>query len=117
MRRSEVRFLFPSPSSVVPSKTMDPIALEDLALLEVLQRVDQCLPLESGDTKIHQRLIDSALVTIDTDPLQLTAAGIELCKSLQHRVAADTHATKIIEQREAEAAPAAGNASRAAGAR
>src|SRR3546814_8910621 len=91
---------------------MDPIALEDLALLEVLQRVDQCLPLESGDTKIHQRLIDSGLVTIDTDPLQLTSAGIELCKSLQHRVAADTQATQIIEQREAEEAPSEGNVSR-----
>ncbi|HVI59286.1 MAG TPA: hypothetical protein VM619_10520 [Luteimonas sp.] len=81
---------------------MDPIALEDLALLEVLQRIDQCLPLESGDTRIHQRLIDSGLVTIDTDPLQLTAAGIELCKSLQHRVAADAQAAKIIRQREAD---------------
>lgn len=80
---------------------MDPIALEDLALLEVLQRVDQCLPLESGDTKIHQRLVDSGLVTVDTDPLRLTSAGIELCKSLQHRVAADAQAAKIIEQREA----------------
>src|SRR3546814_12218070 len=90
---------------------MDPIALEDLALLEVLQRVDQCLPLESGDTKIHQRLIDSGLVTIDTDPPQLTSAGIELCKSLQHRVAADTQATTTIEQREAEEAPTAGHVS------
>src|SRR3546814_5430988 len=116
MRRSEVRFLFPSPSSVVPSKTMDPIALEDLALLEVLQRVDQCLPLESGDTKIHQRLIDIGLVTIDTDPLQLTSAGIELSKSLQHRVAADTPATKIIEQREAEEVPSEGHVSGADGA-
>jgi hypothetical protein len=81
---------------------MDPIALEDLALLEVLQRIDQCLPLESGDTRIHQRLIDSGLVTIDEEPLQLTSAGIELCKSLQHRVAADAQAAKIIEQREAD---------------
>ena len=79
---------------------MDPIALEDLALLEVLQRIDQCLPLESGDTKIHQRLIESGLVTVDADPPQLTSAGIELCKSLQHRVAADSQAAKIIEQRE-----------------
>jgi hypothetical protein len=81
---------------------MDPIALEDLALLEVLQRVDQCLPLESGDTRIHQRLTDSGLVTMETDPPQLTTAGIELCKSLQHRVAADAQAAKIMEQREAE---------------
>jgi hypothetical protein len=85
---------------------MDPIALEDLALLEVLQRVDQCLPLESGDTKIHQRLVDSGLVTVDTDPLRLTSAGIELCKSLLHRVAADSQAAKIIEQREADGAAA-----------
>src|SRR3546814_1959606 len=105
MRRSQVRFLFPAPSSVVPSKTMDPIALEDLALLEVLQRVDQCLPLESGDTKIHQRLIDSGLVTIDTDPLQLTSAGIELCKSLKHRVAAGTQARHIIEQERKRKSP------------
>ena len=81
---------------------MDPIALEDLALLEVLQRIDQCLPLESGDTKIHQRLIDSGLVAVDADPLQLTSAGIELCKSLQHRVAADAQAAKIIRERAAE---------------
>jgi len=88
---------------------MDPIPLEDLALLEVLQRIDQCLPLESGDTKIHQRLIDSGLVTIDSDPLQLTSAGIELCKSLQHRVAADAQANKIIEQRQAGEASVEGN--------
>jgi hypothetical protein len=81
---------------------MDPIALEDLALLEVLQRIDQCLPLESGDTKIQQRLVESGLVVADTDPAMLTSAGIELCKSLQHRVAADAQAAKIIEQREAE---------------
>jgi hypothetical protein len=84
---------------------MDPIAIEDLALLEVLQRVDQCLPMDSGDTRIQQRLIDSGLVTMETDPPQLTTAGIELCKSLQHRVAADAQAAKIIEQREAEGPP------------
>src|SRR3546814_18908179 len=61
-------------------------------------------------------LIDSGVGTSDTDPRQLTSAGIELCKSLQHRVAADTQATKIIEQREAEAAPAEGNVSGADGA-
>src|SRR3546814_7591679 len=95
---------------------MDPIALEDLALLEVLQRFDQCLPLESGDTKIHQRLIDSGLVTIDTDPLQLTSAGIELCNSLQPRFAAATQATTLISQRATEAAPSQGNVRGADGA-
>jgi len=90
---------------------MDPIALEDLALLEMLQRIDQCLPLESGDTKIHQRLVDSGLATVAPDALQLTAAGIELCKSLQHRVAADAQAAKIIEQRESGEVPTEGNVS------
>ena len=88
---------------------MEPIALEDLALLEVLQRIDQCLPLESGDTGIHQRLIESGLATFDTDMPRLTSAGIELCKSLQHRVAADAQAARILEKREAEAPATAVN--------
>ena len=95
---------------------MDPIALEDLALLEVLQRIDQCLPLESGDTRIRQRLVESGLVTVDADPPQLTSAGIELCKSLQHRVAADAQAAKIIEQREGGVVVAEGNVGGTAGA-
>jgi hypothetical protein len=33
--------------------------------------------------------------------LRLTTAGIELCKSLQHRVAADAQAEKILQQRAA----------------
>jgi hypothetical protein len=32
--------------------------------------------------------------------MQLTAAGIEMCKSLQHRVAADAQAEKILQKRE-----------------
>ena len=81
---------------------MDPISIEDLALLEVLQRVDQCAPLTSGDTEIRQRLYDSGLVGDEDGEPRLTAAGVELCKSLQHRVAADAQAAKIREQREIE---------------
>lgn len=84
---------------------MDPIPLEDLALLEVLQRIDQCMPLESGDTEIRQRMVNDGLVDDEgADMPRLTAAGIELCKSLQHRVAADTQAEKIIERRQANEA-------------
>jgi len=36
----------------------------------------------------------------DADGLRLTTAGIELCKSLQHRVAADAQAAKIVQQRD-----------------
>ncbi len=81
---------------------VDPISLEDLALLEVLQRIDQAIPLESGDTEIRQRMVESGLVIEQDGRAELTAAGIELCKSLQHRVAADTHAARIVEQRDVD---------------
>ncbi len=89
---------------------VDPISLEDLALLEVLQRIDQAIPLESGDTEIRQRMVETGLVTEDGEGSQLTAAGVELCKSLQHRVAADKQAARIIEQRKAEAGDGADTA-------
>jgi len=78
---------------------MDPISLEDLALLEVLHRVDQSMDMETGHGEILARLVESGLVTDDEAWPRLTAAGIELCKSLQHRVAADAQAAKILEQR------------------
>ncbi|MFC5578539.1 hypothetical protein ACFPOA_11030 [Lysobacter niabensis] len=85
---------------------MDPISLEDLALLEVLRRIDQRVPLLSKDTDIRKRLVESGLLEDDEEHgPHLTSAGIELCKSLQHRVAADAQAAKILEQREAEDTP------------
>jgi hypothetical protein len=68
---------------------MDPIPLEDLALLEVLQRIDQQVELSSLDPDMRERLVEGGLASEGEDGLRLTAAGIELCKSLQHRVAAD----------------------------
>ncbi len=79
---------------------MDPISLEDLALLEVLKRIDQGDALEAGDTQIQQRLHGSGLIAEADGELRLTAAGIELCKSLQHRVAADAQAEKILQKRD-----------------
>lgn len=84
---------------------MDAISLEDLALLDVLNRIDQGVELVQGDTAIRQRMVESGLIEDDADGLRLTTAGIELCKSLQHRVAADAQAEKILQQR-AEAAEA-----------
>ncbi len=83
---------------------MEPIPLEDLALLEVLQRVDQSMPLQSGDTEIRQRLIDTSLAEQAGDLLRLTPAGVEMCKSLQHRVAADTQVARLQEQRKGNGA-------------
>jgi len=80
---------------------MDPISLEDLALLEVLKRVDQHIALTEGDSAIRVRMVDSGLVESDErGELSLTAAGIEMCKSLQHRVAADKQVERILKQRE-----------------
>ena len=79
---------------------MDPIPLEDLALLDVLRRIDESQTLEA-DGELLPRLVESGLVTEDPDWPRLTRAGVELCKSLQHRVAADAQAARILEQREA----------------
>ncbi|WP_159016109.1 hypothetical protein [Cognatiluteimonas profundi] len=79
---------------------MDPISLEDLALLEVLQRVDQHVLLTDSDSAIRQRMVESGLISEGDYGLELTTAGIELCKSLQHRVAADAQAARIVQQRE-----------------
>jgi hypothetical protein len=80
---------------------MDPISLEDLALLEVLRRVDEHVVLTDSDSAIRTRMIEGGLIhDDDEDGLSLTAAGIELCKSLQHRVAADAQAARILQQRE-----------------
>ena len=80
---------------------MDAISLEDLALLDVLNRIDQGVELVQGDTAIRQRMVESGLIEDDADGLRLTPAGIELCKSLQHRVAADAQVQKVLQQRAA----------------
>jgi len=80
---------------------MDPISLEDLALLDVLHRIDQQIELRHGDGEIRQRMVDSGLIEDDENGLRLTTAGIELCKSLQHRVAADAQAEKVLQERAA----------------
>lgn len=85
---------------------MDPISLEDLALLEVLQRIDQHVVLTDSDNAMRQRMIESGLIEEGEFGVSLTAAGIELCKSLQHRVAADQQAAKIVQQREESEASA-----------
>ena len=78
---------------------MDPISLEELALLDVLHRIDQQIELKHGDTEIRQRLLDSGLIEDDEQGARLTAAGVQMCKSLQHRVAVDAEAEKVLQER------------------
>lgn len=77
---------------------MEPISIEDLALLEVLKRIDSG-ELNASDSQVMPRLLKDGLVTEASHGASLTLAGIELCKSLQHRVAADSQAAKILGQR------------------
>lgn len=78
---------------------MDAISLEDLALKDFLNRIDQGIELLYGDKAIRLRMIESGLIEEHPDGIRLTSAGIELCKSLQHRVAADAQAEKVLRDR------------------
>jgi len=85
---------------------IDPIPLEDLALLDVLQQISQASESAPVDAEMTRRLLEGALVEEHEGGVQLTHAGIALCKSLQHRVAADKLASAIIEKRESAAGDA-----------
>jgi len=90
---------------------MEAISLEDLALLDVLSRIDQGVELVHGDTAIRERMVESGLIEDDDSGLRLTTAGIEMAKSLQHRVAADAQVEKVLQQRAAVDASADGQQS------
>ena len=79
---------------------MDPISLEELALLELLVEIDQAA--RSVQTSALQaRLVDAGLVEAgDNGELKLTDAGVERCKSLHHRVRADKEAADVLKERE-----------------
>lgn len=79
---------------------MDPISLEDLALLDILQQINLSNDATLVEAEMKKRLMESALVEEGEHGLALSHAGIALCKSLQHRVAADKIAEKIIEERD-----------------
>lgn len=86
---------------------MDPISLEELALLELLVEIDQAArPLQTS--ALQARLVDAGLVEAGDDgELKLTDAGVERCKSLHHRVRADKEAADVLKEREqsGEASP------------
>ena len=57
---------------------MDPISLEDLALLAVLQRIAQHIGLTHRDCEIRLRMVESGLIQDDQEGLRLTLAGIAM---------------------------------------
>ena len=87
---------------------MDPISLEELALLDVLERIDQWLEHGPNAALLLSRLVDVGLAEDVEGTLRLTDAGIERCKSLHHRVKADAEAEQVLLEREksGDASPA-----------
>ena len=79
---------------------MDPISLEELALLDVLERIDQWLEHGPNARLLLDRLVEVGLAEDIDGVLRLTDAGIERCKSLHHRVKADAEAEMVLLERE-----------------
>jgi len=78
---------------------VDPITLEELGLLDVLHRIDQGQPPDAHSKPLRDRLVEAGLAEFDADDLRLTEAGVERCKGLRHRVAADAEAALVLEER------------------
>lgn len=82
--------------------------LEDLGLLDVLNRIDEGEGPGHRSKALRERLLETGLVDIQDGAMRLTQAGIERCKSLKHRVVADAEAALVLKERQdAEAEDAA----------
>ena len=79
---------------------MDPISLEELSLLDVLERIDQHLEHGPNAAALLARMVEVGLTEVQDGFLRLTDAGIERCKSLHHRVKADAEAELVLMERE-----------------
>jgi hypothetical protein len=75
------------------------ISQQELDLLECLVRIDQREALDARAGDLLERLIEAGLVDSFDGDLSLTVAGIERCRSLQHRIAGDSEAAKVIAGR------------------
>ena len=81
------------------SRSIHNINSQDLDLLECLLRIDLQQRLDSRAEDLVDRLVEGGLVDKENGGLKLTAAGVERCRSLQHRVASDEEAAKVLAAR------------------
>ena len=81
------------------SRSIHNIDSQDLDLLECLMRIDQHRPLDEQADGLLDRLVEGGLVDREHKDLSLTPAGVERCRSLQHRVASDKEAAKVLAAR------------------
>lgn len=75
------------------------IPQDEIDLLECLMRIDLREPLDERAGRLCTKLIDAGLVDGTERGLRLTLAGIERSQSLQHRVASDREAAKVLGAR------------------
>jgi hypothetical protein len=81
------------------SRSIHNIDSQDLDLLECLLRIDLQQPLDERAGNLIDRLVEGGLVDRENGDLKLTPAGVERCRSLQHRVSSDQEAAKVLAAR------------------
>lgn len=70
--------------------------LEELALLECLLRIDGGIAIDPKGRVLATRLVRMGLAEEEARSVHLTVAGIERCKSLQHRLASDLEVSRVL---------------------
>jgi hypothetical protein len=80
---------------------VDTASLEELSLLECLSAIAHGEELAQRSYALRDRLIETGLAVQGADGVSLTPAGIERCRSLQHRVASDREAQKMLDGQQA----------------
>ena len=81
------------------SAAVESISRDQLDIFECLIRIDRREPLDGRAGALLERLIDGGLVDRSGTTLSLTAAGVERCRSLQHRLASDKEAARVLVER------------------
>jgi hypothetical protein len=78
---------------------MAAIGQQQIDLLECLVRIDRGEALDGRASALRDRMIEAGLVDVVDGALRLTTAGIERCRSLQHRLASDREAARVLAER------------------
>lgn len=75
------------------------IGQQEIDLLECLLRIDLGHALDPRARGMLERLVEAGLVDRSNGDLALTMAGIERTQSLQHWIAGDKEAAKVLVER------------------
>jgi len=75
------------------------IGVDDLDLLECLLRIDLHEQLDGRAHALVERIVEAGLADRTDEGFDLTHAGVQRCKSLQHRLASDQEAARTLRDR------------------